>query len=190
TSLKVSLDGSCGGQTGQTCLGSTFGDCCSAYGWCGSTDLYCQATEGCQLGFGECIAPSPVSSSALPTSTVKVSTDGTCGGDSGFVCTGSGFGDCCSPYGWCGSGSGHCGAGCQTPFGTCNSSPTTLATVTGTAPQPSSTLKVSLNGECGGTTGQTCLGSDFGNCCSEYGYCGSTEIYCSTGCQLVFGTCA
>jgi hypothetical protein len=36
----------------------------------------------------------------MPTSTVKVSTDGTCGnvnsGSSGFICTGSSYGDCCS----------------------------------------------------------------------------------------------
>ncbi|KAF2471824.1 uncharacterized protein BDR25DRAFT_342443 [Lindgomyces ingoldianus] len=187
-SLVISPNGECGAASGQTCLGSTFGNCCSAYGYCGATDIYCQAAEGCQAGFGDCIQPSPVSSSALPTSTVKVSTDGQCGGANG-VCTGSGFGDCCSPYGWCGSSPDHCGAGCQGLFGTCNSSPSTLATVTGTAPQPTSTQKVSLDGSCGGTGGQTCLGSVFGDCCSEYGYCGNTALYCSTGCQSAFGTC-
>ena len=31
----VSTDGSCGGETGHTCIGSAFGDCCSSYGyWC------------------------------------------------------------------------------------------------------------------------------------------------------------
>lgn len=30
---SVSTDGSCGGDTGHTCLGSTFGDCCSSYGY-------------------------------------------------------------------------------------------------------------------------------------------------------------
>jgi hypothetical protein len=28
---KISIDGSCG--SGVTCLGSSFGDCCSVYGW-------------------------------------------------------------------------------------------------------------------------------------------------------------
>jgi hypothetical protein len=46
-----------------------------------------------------------------------------------------------------------------------------------------------LDGACGGTTGQTCLGSVFGDCCSEYGYCGNTAVYCSAGCQSAFGTC-
>ncbi|KAH9214127.1 hypothetical protein DL95DRAFT_301065 [Leptodontidium sp. 2 PMI_412] len=48
---------------------------------------------------------------------------------------------------------------------------------------------VSTNGECGGTT--TCMGSAFGNCCSKWGWCGSTADYCSddAGCMSGFGTC-
>lgn len=87
-------------------------------------------------------------------------------------------------YGWCGASDLHCGAGCQNAFGLCSG-----GTPTGTAPQPTSTLKVSLNGACGGTTGQTCSGSTFGSCCSEYGYCGSSAIYCAGNCQPTFGTC-
>ncbi|TAQ87558.1 hypothetical protein B7494_g4133 [Chlorociboria aeruginascens] len=52
TTLKVSLDATCGGSTGQTCMGSTFGNCCSHVGWCGSNDDYCY--HGCQTGFGTC----------------------------------------------------------------------------------------------------------------------------------------
>lgn len=33
SSNKVSSDGSCGADDGKTCLGSTFGDCCSSYGF-------------------------------------------------------------------------------------------------------------------------------------------------------------
>jgi len=39
---------------------------------------------------------------------------------------------------------------------------------------------------CGGTNGYTCQP---GLCCSEYGWCGSEDIYCSTGCQSAFGIC-
>ncbi|KAF2734255.1 hypothetical protein EJ04DRAFT_248296 [Polyplosphaeria fusca] len=180
STLKVSLDGACGTKSNQTCLGSTFGQCCSSYGYCGTTDLYCQTTEGCQSSYGNCTTPSPVSSGALPTSTLKTSLDGSCGGANGFVCPGSKFGDCCSPYGWCGSTTTHCGAGCQLPFGTCNTT-----SPTDTAPLPTSTNKVSLDGTCGGTAAQTCRGSDFGNCCSQFGFCGKTDTYCATGCQAV-----
>ncbi|KAL1887992.1 hypothetical protein Cpir12675_006343, partial [Ceratocystis pirilliformis] len=47
--LAPSPDGSCGGETGFTCTGS---NCCSKWGWCGSTPEFCGA--GCQSGFGRC----------------------------------------------------------------------------------------------------------------------------------------
>ncbi|KAF2135900.1 carbohydrate-binding module family 18 protein, partial [Aplosporella prunicola CBS 121167] len=47
-----SQDGTCGGSLGYTCVGSLFGDCCSQYGFCGSTSAYCQ--EGCQASHGVC----------------------------------------------------------------------------------------------------------------------------------------
>ncbi|KAG9259196.1 glycosyl hydrolase family 61-domain-containing protein [Emericellopsis atlantica] len=50
--LVVSKDGRCGGETGQTCVGSSFGDCCSKKGRCGRKTRHC--TCGCQSDFGEC----------------------------------------------------------------------------------------------------------------------------------------
>ncbi|KAI1080704.1 glycosyl hydrolase family 61-domain-containing protein [Whalleya microplaca] len=47
------------------------------------------------------------------------SVDGTCGGDGGFSCEGSPWGNCCSPKNWCGSSLDYCGMGCQSAFGTC-----------------------------------------------------------------------
>jgi hypothetical protein len=38
---------------------------------------------------------------------------------------------------------------------------------------------VSSDGSCGGSDGNTCQGSSFGNCCSQYGYCGSAAAYVS-----------
>ncbi|KAL9001630.1 MAG: hypothetical protein Q9188_005409 [Gyalolechia gomerana] len=52
-SKKVSTDGSCGGASGNTCLGSEFGDCCSSYNFCGRTKLYCSDPK-CQPEFGMC----------------------------------------------------------------------------------------------------------------------------------------
>jgi hypothetical protein len=43
------------------------------------------------------------------------------------------------------------------------------------------------DGVCGG--GYTCLGSVYGDCCSEVGYCGNTTEYCGEGCNPVFGKC-
>ncbi|KAH7150101.1 glycosyl hydrolase family 61-domain-containing protein [Dactylonectria estremocensis] len=50
--LKVSEDGRCGGETGQTCEGSTFGNCCSKKGKCGRKTRHCSC--GCQSAFGIC----------------------------------------------------------------------------------------------------------------------------------------
>ncbi|KAJ2900602.1 hypothetical protein MKZ38_002398 [Zalerion maritima] len=50
-------------------------------------------------------------------------------------------------------------------------------------------LKVSEDGRCGGTTDQTCAGSEFGSCCSKRGWCGNTRKHCSCGCQGSFGEC-
>ena len=36
-------------------------------------------------------------------------------------------------------------------------------------------------------TDYLCLSS---NCCSQFGYCGTTPAYCGTGCQAGYGTCA
>ncbi|KAF7195665.1 hypothetical protein HII31_02983 [Pseudocercospora fuligena] len=55
---------------------------------------------------------------------------------------------------------------------------------------PRSDLTVSTDGLCSGT--QTCLGSQFGESCSEWGYCGDStdSAYSGKGCQPSFGKCA
>jgi hypothetical protein len=70
--------------------------------------------------------------------------------------------------------------------------PTTSAAPPPSAPtQPVAGPNTSTDGSCGGTGGKTCLGSTFGNCCSQYGYCGSQPLYCSPvlGCNAQYGTC-
>ncbi|KAK2017732.1 glycoside hydrolase/deacetylase [Colletotrichum eremochloae] len=194
STLPVSKDGTCGATKGQQCFGSTFGSCCSQYGWCGSSTAHCG--DGCQSAYGTCTSGSgPSSSGASSSSSVtssgavsassssptaaantKISTTGQCGGTDALSCLGSGFGDCCSPYNYCGSSTDHCGTGCQSSFGKCTSA--------------SGDTKVSLNGACGASAGNTtCTGSAFGKCCSQYGYCGSTAEFCGAGCQSGFGTC-
>ncbi|KAJ4382155.1 hypothetical protein N0V86_002484 [Didymella sp. IMI 355093] len=202
---KVSTDGMCGSAAGSTCLGSTFGNCCSQYNYCGSTNDHCGT--GCNSAFGNCggngavtSATKAATSAAKPTatSTNKVSTDGTCAGTGKQTCQGSTFGNCCSQYNYCGSTNDHCGTGCNSAFGTCSGSaaskdatPTTKATSTKAAATSAAAKKVSTDGSCAGTAGYTCQGSTFGNCCSQYGWCGSTNGHCqkTSGCQSGFGTC-
>ncbi|KAF4830322.1 Lectin-C [Colletotrichum tropicale] len=103
-----------------------------------------------------------------------VSTDNTCGGTKGLTCPGS---LCCSQYNWCGVSDDHCGAGCQSKFGRCTTT-------------SSSSTKISPDGTCGGINAYTCTGGSFGNCCSQWGYCGNSDDHCLNGCQSKFGDCS
>ncbi|KAF2133517.1 carbohydrate-binding module family 18 protein [Dothidotthia symphoricarpi CBS 119687] len=53
---------------------------------------------------------------------------------------------------------------------------------------------LSLDGSCGvkdggGGNGYVCAGSRWGECCSEFGFCGNSPVHCAAGCQNPFGTC-
>ncbi|GJC90152.1 lectin-C [Colletotrichum liriopes] len=113
-------------------------------------------------------------------------------------------------YGWCGSTSEHCGSGCQSAYGTCNSGSSSSASgnpasssggatpasssgatrASSSSPAAATNTKISTTGQCGGTGGLNCLGSNFGDCCSPYNYCGNTTDHCDTGCQSNFGRCS
>ncbi|KAI1113769.1 glycosyl hydrolase family 61-domain-containing protein [Nemania sp. NC0429] len=95
-------------------------------------------------------------------------------------------------------------AGDAAPYPTPTSSPSpTMAAPTPDSPSSSAPpppmpshddgmnkgLAVSADGTCGGSSGFTCQGSVYGDCCSPKGWCGSSLPYCSTGCQAQFGTC-
>ncbi|KAL2148265.1 hypothetical protein VTH82DRAFT_2413 [Thermothelomyces myriococcoides] len=156
-------------------------------------------------------------SGPTPTGDLEVTPDGTCGGN--YSCIGNpDFGPCCSQFGWCGSTNEFCGPGCQPDFGACiggglpadppgnitttttppsstttSTSTTTSSSSTTTSSDPAVTLPPgqtpSTDGRCGGT--QNCLGSEFGRCCSQFGWCGEGDTYCGyiAGCQPDFGYC-
>ncbi|KAF2261285.1 hypothetical protein CC78DRAFT_561824 [Lojkania enalia] len=133
---------------------------------------------------------------------------GRCGAEyNNQVCTDN---QCCSSYGYCGNEFEYCGeiVGCQPNYGRCGDRPIPSSTPTPTPtptpssssssrvipsssssspPLPSGTMVISLNGQCGNVT--TCAGSGFGNCCSEWYFCGNSNEYCGTGCRSAFGNC-
>ncbi|OCL12494.1 carbohydrate-binding module family 18 protein [Glonium stellatum] len=104
--------------------------------------------------------------------TTKVSSDQSCGGANGYTCAGSQWGNCCSTRGHCGNTADYCKAGCQSKYGKCGDSEIVK-------PKPSyeqtpgygkpSGPPVSKNGHCGKMNGHTCIGSVFGQCCSQRG---------------------
>ena len=54
----------------------------------------------------------------------------------------------------------------------------------------SAQLSVSQDGQCGAESRLTCIGSDYGECCSEHGWCGNSSEHCGPGCQLSYGFCS
>lgn len=93
-----STNGRCGPDfKGTTCVGTSYGECCSEGGWCGSTEGHCGT--GCISG--KCKEGGK-------------STNGRCGaGFRNATCLGTSYGPCCSAGGWCGDSDSHCGDGCQ-----------------------------------------------------------------------------
>ncbi|TVY23897.1 Aldehyde oxidase, partial [Lachnellula hyalina] len=187
-----STDGDCGPNSGNTICdpNSTVysGGCCSQYGFCGNTDNHCG--DGCISG----CKPRP---------------DGQCGTKfGGAPCDPKGaYGGCCSSYGhvilirYCGSTPEHCLTinGCQNG---CTDGPSTTPVIadppptstpaepvigpvsTTTAPGATATGVVTTDGSCGTSNNNTVCGNwQNGNCCSMYGFCGSTSAHCGAGCQ-------
>jgi len=150
TDNEISKNGECGKGKGKC----PSGECCSKYGYCGTSDKHCKT--GCQSEFGTC----------KTNEDDKISTNGECGKGKGKCPAGK----CCSKYGYCGTSDKHCKAGCQSEFGTCKTNEDD---------------KISTNGECGKGKGKC----PAGECCSKYGYCGTSDKHCKTGCQSEFGTC-
>jgi len=93
------------------------GQCCSKYGWCGSTNKHCDVVEGCQKTFGICTGNEDESNNNEGENTdLPLTTTGKCSATDGRCPSGQ----CCSRYGWCGKGEKYCGSGCQKEFGGCN----------------------------------------------------------------------
>jgi len=133
-----------------------------------------------------------VSASAIPPllSNRAVSPDNTCGNtgagaNKGYTCPSGGDFRCCSQYGWCGASTDHCGTGCQSAFGSCGANTGGGGGGSGGGVSPDNTCG---NTGAGANHGYTCPSGEF-QCCSQYGYCGSSADHCGTGCQSAFGIC-
>jgi hypothetical protein len=88
--------GSGGSPSSFTCPSDL--PCCSVNGWCGSTDAYCLASNGCQAPFGSC------NTTAISTGNETQSTSS--GGECGPGVGNCGATECCSLAGFCGNGPG------------------------------------------------------------------------------------
>ena len=135
------------------------------------------------------------SSAAAPSgSAAPFRPDGRCGtGFGNAQCNPLGAGPCCSQYGYCGSSDSFClvEQGCQsgcvdgTPSASSGASSAGSPSTSTSASTPSGLYRP--DGRCGTAFGNAqCnpLGAA-GPCCSQYGYCGSSDSFClaSQGCQ-------
>jgi len=176
---KISTNGKCGEEDGKC----PDGECCSKYGYCGTSDKHCKS--GCQSEFGECkvVTTTTTTTTTTKTSTktsLPTSTNGRCGKSDGKCPSGK----CCSKYGYCGTSDAHCKSGCQSEFGECKLT-TTTTTTTKTKTSTKSSIPTSTNGKCGKSDGKC----PSGKCCSKYGWCGTSDAHCGSGCQSEFGKC-
>ncbi|KAI4603510.1 hypothetical protein KJ359_003322 [Pestalotiopsis sp. 9143b] len=177
--LVVSEEGDCGNNV--TCVGSEFGNCCSQHGWCGSTTDYCG--DGCQPEWGSgCLSASSSSAPATTSSGSSTSKTSTTSPSStvSSTTTASSAGVSTTPP----------SAPAPPPSTTApGTTTTTRTTSTSSAAPPAETnLVPSKDGSCGKGTGYTCLGSDFGLCCTSGNKCALLCLL--TGCQPDYGTCA
>jgi len=187
---NISKNGKCGESYGR-CPDN---QCCSVYGYCGSSSDYCSK---CQSQWGYCPGSSSstkktttskdtktTTTSIISTSTATniISTDSKCGPGKGSCPNGQ----CCSKYGYCGTSSDYCGTGCQPEFGKCTADSTKTTTTSSSIKATSQATNASTKGTCGAGKG-SCPN---GQCCSKYGYCGTSSSHCGTGCQPEFGTCS
>lgn len=212
--IVPSVNQMCGAFNGTVAVCSN-GQCCSAYGYCGTDDRYCGT--GCLPNAGFCSNTTIGTPPTIPGNTTVIVSTSTCGmfGGVEYMC---GNNLCCSSAGTCGSTPAYCTAGCLQLFGRCDNgtiiSNTTCASLppiqyacnaglccgpdakctsgaAGCSPTPSpppSPIVVSTNGTCG-VLGNQVLVCSSSQCCSSSGFCGSTLDYCGTGCQVGAGVC-
>ena len=167
--FTISEDGLCGNVT--TCVGSTFGRCCSDFYWCGDDDSYCG--DGCRVEFGECgEAPEESEPEPEPEESAEPEPE-----------------ESAEPEPEESAEPEPEESAEPEPEESAEPEPEESAEPEPEEPvePPQAELVISSDGMCG--NGTTCAGSDFGDCCSWYFYCGEGESYCGDQCRSAFGSC-
>ncbi|AEO61242.1 carbohydrate-binding module family 18 protein [Thermothelomyces thermophilus ATCC 42464] len=134
--------------------------CCSEYGFCGDSIDHCHPLFRCQPDYGTCGWPRDPPATSTSSSTPPASS------------------------------SSSTSTSQQPPSTTSSSTITSIpsSTSTSSGPTPTGPLEVTKDGRCGNNT--ICVGNpNFGPCCSQFFWCGSSEEYCGAGCQSQFGAC-
>jgi len=160
---SISTDNRCGPDNGDTVCPS--GNCCSRYGWCGRSDIHCG--DGCQSGYGQCnnsSTPKTTTTTTTKSTTTKTKSTTTTTTKSTTTTTTT----------------------TKTKSTTTKTKSTTINTTTSNA--SSTSHPISTDGRCGPKNNNTVCPNN--QCCSKYGWCGTLNDYCDTGCQPEFGRCS
>lgn len=195
---SVALAQNCGPQ-GKNAVCAA-GQCCSQYGWCGTTADHCNKAN-CLKNFSGTGSTCKGTTTTLKTTKKPAATSfpsqvpviDVCGNAQGGVsCPGAGlngyFYRCCSSAGHCGpkndiqDQSIYCGTGCQKGYGKCDSE--------AKPPQPSGNPGTAQAGEtCGPIVNKKCAS---GLCCSGSNFCGTGTDFCGAAnwCQPKWGKCS
>lgn len=201
--VSTALAGNCGPDNKNAKCSA--GECCSQYGWCGTTKDHCNANNCLRNFSGASSQCKPPTATTLKTSTTtKPATSpattfptavpeiDVCGhAQGGVTCPGAGangyFYRCCSSAGHCGpkndiqDQSIYCGTGCQAGYGKCDTEDK--------PPVPTQAPGTSGSGEtCGPIVNKKCAA---GLCCSGSNFCGTGEDFCGAAnwCQSKWGKC-
>jgi len=150
--------GTCGGGNRGDGICPFQGYCCSRWGWCGTTDDYCE---------DDFDAPTPSTAEAAPPAPTISIEAGMCGaqdvGDG--LCPGDNM--CCSDFGYCGAGENYC-------FST--------RVLTGDNPGVEDSTGKCGAGGIGDGLCPVVGGSQL--CCSQFGFCGKGDLYCTGNNQI------
>lgn len=143
--------GRCGADGGGASCPSP--QCCSQFGFCGETEIFCSEIARCQAQFGRCgDAPPPPPPEEPPAQPPPENPPTSPPGETSPPTT-----------------------------------PPSESSPPPPPPPPPADLKPSENGMCGNSS--TCIGSGFGDCCSQYFWCGLDNEHCGTGCISGYGRC-
>ncbi|KAH8624368.1 hypothetical protein IG631_21107 [Alternaria alternata] len=181
--VSVAFAGNCGPQNGNAKCAAN--ECCSQYGWCGTTVDHCDA-KTCLHPFSGASSSCKPTQTTMKTSATKQATSpattfptavpeiDVCGhAQGGVTCPGAGangyFYRCCSSAGHCGPKNDiqdqalYCGDGCQAGYGKCDNQ---KAPAEPTAPKGTS----GAGETCGPIVNKKCAA---GLCCSGSNFCGT-----------------
>ncbi|KAK9454811.1 glyoxal oxidase N-terminus-domain-containing protein [Dipodascopsis uninucleata] len=167
---SVSIDGTCGADNyGMIC---PKGQCCSQYGYCGVGTDYCGSALSSSSVLSYSASSIVISSKSKDGTSQQVSTTSHSIASSIVSLSTTSTSETVLPSVY------------STTIATGDEPVLGKPTSTSLTSTATSTYAVTSDGTCGAANDNMVCGDwIYGNCCSEYGFCGNTSSHCGDGCQ-------